>query len=80
MARPATPSETPVSAAGVSAVRLITPASCANRQGWLEVRNLLYTEAEDLLDWLENHGICVRELSLDDNERFAVRWQHLPGN
>jgi len=47
--------------------------------GWLRVRGLALVEAQQLLDWLENHDVVDRELSFDPATGFIVRWR-LPGD
>jgi CheY-like chemotaxis protein len=39
-----------------------------------EVPGLTKTEAEDLLDWLEAHGVAQREVLLEGTTAFTVRW------
>jgi hypothetical protein len=36
--------------------------------------HLTLTEAADLLDWLEGHGIEAQEVSLDIAGRLTIRW------
>jgi hypothetical protein len=36
--------------------------------------HLSVSEASELLDWLEGHGIEPREVSIDAEGRMTVRW------
>jgi hypothetical protein len=36
--------------------------------------HLTVTEASELLDWLEGHGIEPSEVSVDSEGRMTVRW------
>src|SRR5437763_4291879 len=45
--------------------------------GW--VTGLTLTEAQDLLDWLENHGCTGLEVSCPEGTAFAVRCVCPPG-
>lgn len=36
--------------------------------------HLSLTQAEDLLDWLEGHGIAAQDVQLDAEGRMSVRW------
>jgi DNA-binding response OmpR family regulator len=40
-----------------------------------QATGLSKTEAEDLLDWLENHGYSGREVDYQEGKGFVVRWQ-----
>jgi hypothetical protein len=35
---------------------------------------LSLTDASDLLDWLENHGIAAREVVCDAEGLMSIRW------
>jgi hypothetical protein len=37
--------------------------------------NLTLTQAEDLLDWLECHGIAPQDVHVDAEGRMSVRWR-----
>jgi hypothetical protein len=43
--------------------------------GWLRTPTLTKTRAEQLLDWLENHGLRDFELLVDAEQGFVVRWR-----
>ena len=43
-------------------------------------RALTHTSATDLLDWLENRGIADRELQIDADGLFSVRWSYVGGD
>jgi hypothetical protein len=52
-----------------------THAPCSEQVGCINVADrLTVTEASDLLDWLEGHGISPREVSIDSEGRMSVRW------
>ena len=36
--------------------------------------DLTLTEATELLDWLEGHGIRAQEVQLDETGRMTIRW------
>jgi hypothetical protein len=36
--------------------------------------DLTLTEATELLDWLEGHGIAAREVHINEAGRMTVRW------
>jgi hypothetical protein len=36
--------------------------------------NLSLTEATELLDWLEGHGIRAEEVQLTDEGKMTIRW------
>jgi hypothetical protein len=36
--------------------------------------DLTLTEATELLDWLEGHGIRAHEVQLDELGRMTIRW------
>jgi hypothetical protein len=38
-------------------------------------RHLTVTQAGDLLDWLEAHGIQAREVQIEPDGYILVRWQ-----
>jgi hypothetical protein len=44
------------------------------------VVGLTYQQAEDLLDWLANHGCTKAEVELDEAGGFAVRFASPPGH
>jgi hypothetical protein len=44
-------------------------------EGWFSVRGLTRTEAERLLDWLEVRSCQEREMTLDSETGFTVRWR-----
>jgi len=46
-----------------------------DEDGWMRVRGLSLTEAQQLLDWLENCEVTDRELSFDPATGFSVRWR-----
>jgi hypothetical protein len=58
--------------------RLLEPAGVATVHdegtGLTEAGNLTITEARDLLDWLEAHGIRASEVSADPAGKMIVRW------
>jgi hypothetical protein len=37
-------------------------------------QGLTLTEAQELLDWLENQGVKQHEVDLDDDGLITVRW------
>ena len=43
--------------------------------GWVRVRGLSLTDAQHLLDWLENQGIAGSDLTFEPSEGFTVRWR-----
>jgi hypothetical protein len=50
-------------------------ASRAEGLGCVRVADhLSVSEASDLLDWLEGHGIKPREVSVDSDGRMSVHW------
>jgi hypothetical protein len=42
---------------------------------WKEATGLTARQAEDLLDWLESHGVAERQLNLRPAGDFAVRFR-----
>jgi len=46
-----------------------------DESGWKQVAGLSRTDAEQLLDWLENHCVSEKELQLDPAAGFLVRWR-----
>jgi hypothetical protein len=63
---------TPVSDSWIDKVR-----HCAgpDESGWKQVDGLDRTDAEQLLDWLENQAIASTELFFDPTAGFTVRWR-----
>ena len=47
----------------------------AQPDGWFCLRGLGRSEAEQLLDWLENQAVPERELTFEEEGTFAVRWR-----
>lgn len=45
------------------------------RTDWAMATLTDLSEAEDVLDWAENHGFAERELVVLGNSSFAVRWR-----
>lgn len=45
------------------------------RADWGMATLTTLAEAEDVLDWAENHGFAERELVVLGNSSFAVRWR-----
>jgi hypothetical protein len=43
--------------------------------GWMQVAGLSRSEAENLLDWLENRSVAEHELIFDPAAGFTVRWR-----
>jgi hypothetical protein len=43
--------------------------------GWTQMAGLSRSEAENLLDWLENCSVAERELIFDPAAGFIVRWR-----
>lgn len=41
---------------------------------WVSVELARLCDVEDLLDWLEMHGVTERELHSEAGSRFVVRW------
>jgi len=37
--------------------------------------HLTITQAEDLLDWLESHGVRARDVRIESDGLMTVRWQ-----
>lgn len=44
---------------------------------WVKRSGLSISDATDLLDYLENHGIHQREVVIERDQSFAVRWRVL---
>jgi hypothetical protein len=44
-------------------------------EGWSIVTLSRLCEVEDLLDSLEAHGVCEREVRMMGNNNFRVRWK-----
>ncbi|HEY8506544.1 MAG TPA: hypothetical protein VIL46_18320 [Gemmataceae bacterium] len=59
--------------------RSYAPLKCGSperdSEGWLCVKDLNKTEAEQLLDWLEANGLCRRTVSFQADGKFLVRWR-----
>jgi|SRR6516225_366406 hypothetical protein len=47
----------------------------AQPEGWFRLCGLGRSEAEQLLDWLENQAVRERELTFDEQGGFTVRWR-----
>ena len=64
--------ETSVSESWLEKVR-----QCAgpDESGWVRVDRLSRTEAEQVLDWLENRSVSSKELMFNPSEGFTVRWR-----
>ena len=43
--------------------------------GWMQVAGLSQSDAERLLDWLDNQVIAAKELLFDPAAGFTVRWR-----
>lgn len=41
---------------------------------WVSTELTRLCDVEDLLDWLEMHGVTERELHSEPGSRFVVRW------
>ena len=66
---------TVVGLADPSAETLRTDAPARPRADWSLTTVSDLTDAEDLLDSLESHGVEERELIVLGNSSFAVRWR-----
>jgi hypothetical protein len=53
---------------------LITRAWQEDPEGWCRCSGLTERQAENLLDWLEAHGLAPREVSYGEGQGFTVRW------
>jgi len=63
---------------------VIAQTGIANEQGrsvshpgvgvWMAAELTRLCDVEDLLDWLEMHGVTERELHSEGPSRFVVRW------
>ena len=42
--------------------------------GWMTAELTRLCDVEDLLDWLEMHGVTEKELHTDGGSQFVVRW------
>jgi len=58
--------------------RLLEPEGVAavhdEGTGLTEAANLTVTQARDLLDWLEAHGVRASEVKADPAGKMIVRW------
>jgi hypothetical protein len=54
--------------------RVIAPTTLDEFE-WLEVAGLVKAEAEQLLDWLENHGFDQRQVAMGLDNAFVVRYR-----
>ena len=52
-----------------------TSSAKASELEWLEVSGLAKRQAEDLLDWLENHGFEQRQVVVGTDNLFVVRYR-----
>ena len=52
--------------------------AAATETEWLAVADLEKAQAEQLLDWLENHGYEQREVCASADGRLAVRFRETP--
>lgn len=48
--------------------------SVSRPSGWMTAELASLRDVQDLLDWLEMHGITEKELHTEGNSRFVVRW------
>ena len=61
---------------------IVTPFGIAHERGqrvghpggWMSAELTRLCDVEDLLDWLEMHGVTEKELHTESQSRFVVRW------
>jgi hypothetical protein len=59
-------------------MELFVPPGTALEGGDSDIRvaaHLTITDARDLLDWLEVHGIRARDVAIEPDGYMSVRWQ-----
>jgi hypothetical protein len=64
-----------VKSRGDSWIEKVRQSTEPDAEGWVRVRGLSLTDAQHLLDWLENQGIAARDLAFEPAEGFTVRWR-----
>jgi hypothetical protein len=64
-----------VASPGDSWIAKFRQSAESEADGWFCVRGLTACEAEQFLDWLEANGIDQRELTMDPDQGFGVRWR-----
>ena len=74
IAPPSVICQRPGSESPVRALAHVTPRLRSSSSGLVRVDALTKVEAEELLDWLENHGHTQAEVLLDETKGFAVQW------
>jgi hypothetical protein len=53
----------------------IAERTSTDAEGWARCERLNKIEAERLLEWLEANDYSQREVSLDEDGTFTVRWR-----
>jgi hypothetical protein len=64
-----------VASSGYQWIEKIRQSAGTDESGWKTVAGLNRTDAEQLLDWLENQVISEKELLFDPAAGFTVRWR-----
>jgi hypothetical protein len=64
-----------VASPGDSWIEKVRRSAEQEPDGWFRVRGLTAREAEQFLDWLETNDIDQRELTIDPDQGFGVRWR-----
>ena len=64
-----------MASSGYQWIEKIRQSAGTDESGWKTVAGLNRTDAEQLLDWLENQVISEKELLFDPAAGFTVRWR-----
>jgi hypothetical protein len=64
-----------VSSHGESWIEKVRRRTEREPDGWLRVAGLTLTEAEQVLDWLDNQNCLQHELTFHATEGCTVRWR-----
>jgi hypothetical protein len=67
-----------VTSPGDSWIQKVRQCPSPDSSGWMQVAGLSQSEAQNLLDWLENRSLAEHELIFDPTAGFTVRWRARP--